>query len=177
MPVRHQVWHQFGSLWVRGVIWHPLGPHLTPGWPLAPLNLLKVPTEISQEVMTAYPLNCFTVPPPPRELTLPKLISQESECWICNWECLYCDSSQEIRWNIAWALRKSLGLWIQDFPWAQAIFHCISLLLSQYRYSIKQTIKSDKLRFILPCKSDCQPIFGIAQLVRQFTHVKTQKNI
>ena len=30
-----------------------LAAHLTPGRPLAPLNLLKVPTEISQEVMTA----------------------------------------------------------------------------------------------------------------------------
>ena len=47
MSVRHQVLHQFGSLWVRGVIKHPLGPHLTPGCPLAPLNLLKVPTEIT----------------------------------------------------------------------------------------------------------------------------------
>ena len=28
-----------------------------------------------------------------------------------------------------------------------------------------------KLRFILPCKSDCQPIFGIAQFVTRFTHV------
>ena len=50
---RHQVWHQFEvwhpfwSLWVRGVHWRPVGPHLTPGCPLAPLNLLKVPTEIT----------------------------------------------------------------------------------------------------------------------------------
>ena len=35
---------------------------------------------------------------------------QEAQCWSCNWECLYCDSSQDIRWNITWALRKSLGL-------------------------------------------------------------------
>ena len=34
----------------------------------------------------------------------------EGQCWICNWECLYCDSSQEIRWNIAPDLKKSLGL-------------------------------------------------------------------
>ena len=27
------------------------------------------------------------------------------------------------------------------------------------------------LRFILPCKSDCHPIFGITQFVMQFTHV------
>ena len=46
LNIRHQVWHQFGGLWVRGVHWHPLGPHLTPGCPLTPLNLLKVPTEI-----------------------------------------------------------------------------------------------------------------------------------
>ena len=46
LHVRHQVWHQFGGLWVRGVHWHPLGPHLTPGCPLTPLNLLKVPTKI-----------------------------------------------------------------------------------------------------------------------------------
>ena len=29
-----------------------------------------------------------------------------------------------------------------------------------------------KLRFILPCKSDCRPIFGIAQFVTGFTHVQ-----
>ena len=46
LHVRHQVWHQFGGLWVRGVHWRPLGPHLTPGCPMTPLNLLKVPTEI-----------------------------------------------------------------------------------------------------------------------------------
>ena len=48
LHVRHQVWHQFGGLWVRGVHWRPLGPHLTPGCPLTPLNLLKVPTEITR---------------------------------------------------------------------------------------------------------------------------------
>ena len=47
LHVKHQVWHQFGGLWVRGVHWRPLGPHLTPGCPLTPLNLLKVPTEIT----------------------------------------------------------------------------------------------------------------------------------
>ena len=47
LHVRHQVWHQFGGLWVRGVHWRPLGPHLTPGCPLTPLNLLKVPTSIT----------------------------------------------------------------------------------------------------------------------------------
>ena len=35
---------------------------------------------------------------------------QEGQCWICNWECLYCDSSRDIQWNIAWALGKSVGL-------------------------------------------------------------------
>ena len=60
---------------------------------------------------------------------------QEGQCWSCNWECLYCDSSRDIRWNIAWALGKSLGLCPWDFPWAQDIFHCISLLSSQYRFS------------------------------------------
>ena len=46
LHIRHQVWHQFGSLWVRGVHWHPLEPHLTPGCPLTRLNLLKVPAKI-----------------------------------------------------------------------------------------------------------------------------------
>ena len=40
------------------------------------------------------------------ESTLPVLISQEGQCWSCNWECLYCYSSQDIRWNVAWALGK-----------------------------------------------------------------------
>ena len=46
LHVRHQVWLQFEGLWVRGVHWHPLGQHLTPGYSLTPLNLLKVPTKI-----------------------------------------------------------------------------------------------------------------------------------
>ena len=29
------------------------------------------------------------------ESTLPKLISQEGQCWNCNWECLYCDWSRK----------------------------------------------------------------------------------
>ena len=53
-----------------------------------------------------------------------------------DWEWLYCDSSRGIRWNIAWALGKSLGLRPRDFPRAQAIFHRIPLLSSQYSYSI-----------------------------------------
>ena len=36
------------------------------------------------------------------------------------------------------ALRKSLGLRPLNFLWAQAIFHRISLLLSQYRYSLTE---------------------------------------
>ena len=64
---------------------------------------------------------------------------QEGQCWSCNWECLYCDSSRNTRWNIAWALGKSLGLCPRDFPQAQAIFHRKSLLLSQYRFSMNNT--------------------------------------
>ena len=52
-----------------------------------------------------------------------------------NWECLYCDSSQKIPWNRAWALRNSSGLCPRVCPRAQAIFHRKSLLSSQYRYS------------------------------------------
>ena len=43
------------------------------------------------------------------QLTLPILISLECQCWNCNWECLYCDLSREIRWNIAWALEFPSG--------------------------------------------------------------------
>ena len=53
-----------------------------------------------------------------------------------DWEWLYCDSSRGIRWNIAWALGKSLGLRPRDFPRAQAIFHRIPLPSSQYSYKI-----------------------------------------
>ena len=63
-----------------------------------------------------------------------RLHSQEGQYWNCNWEYLYYDSSRDIRLNIAWALRKSLGLCPWDFLWAKAIFHCISLLSSQYGY-------------------------------------------
>ena len=35
----------------------------------------------------------------------------------------------------------------------------------------EQDMALNKLRFILPCKSDCHPIFGILQFVTQFTHV------
>ena len=30
--------------------------------------------------------------------------------WSCNWECLYGDSSRDIRWTLAWVLGKSFGL-------------------------------------------------------------------
>ena len=39
------------------------------------------------------------------------------------WQCLYYDWSQDIQWNIAWALWESLELCPQDFPRAQALFH------------------------------------------------------
>ena len=48
---------------------------------------------------------------------------------------LYCDERMDLRWNIAWAWKKSQGLSPMDFLRAQAIFHCISRLESQYRYS------------------------------------------
>ena len=35
------------------------------------------------------------------ESSLPVLISQEGQCWICNWECLYRDLSPDIQQNIA----------------------------------------------------------------------------
>ena len=44
------------------------------------------------------------------ESTLPIMNSQEGQCWSCNWECVYCDSSQETQWNIAWALGISFWL-------------------------------------------------------------------
>ena len=68
-----------------------------------------------------------------RESTLPILSYQEGHTGSItfrNWECLYYDWSRDIRLNIAWALRKSLGLRPRDFPWAQAIFHRISVLSS-----------------------------------------------
>ena len=37
--------------------------------------------------------------------------------------------------------------------------------------SAEQNFKKYILRFILPCKSACYPIFGITQFVTQFTHV------
>ena len=48
---------------------------------------------------------------------------------------LYCDKRRNIWWNIAWARGKSRGQSLGDFPRAQAIFHCISWLKSQYRHS------------------------------------------
>ena len=67
------------------------------------------------------------------ESTLPILSYQEGhtgKITFKHWECLYYDSSRDVRWNLAWALGKSLGLRPQDFPHAQAIFHGISLLSS-----------------------------------------------
>ena len=40
---------------------------------------------------------------------------EQGQCWSCNWECLYCDSSRDVQWNIAWALGKSLELRPWDF--------------------------------------------------------------
>ena len=48
---------------------------------------------------------------------------------------LYYDERRDIRWNIAWARGKSRGRSPRDFPRAQAIFHRISRLESQYRHS------------------------------------------
>ena len=48
---------------------------------------------------------------------------------------MYYDLSQDIRWNIARALGKSLGLRPRIFPRTQAKFQCISLLSSLYRYN------------------------------------------
>ena len=67
---------------------------------------------------------------------------QEGQFWSCNRECLYCDLSRDIWWNIAWALGKSLGFCPLDFPGVQAIFHRISLLLSQNRFSITTSLAS-----------------------------------
>ena len=47
-----------------------------------------------------------------------------------------CDSSRDIRWNKAWALGKCHGFCPLDFLRVHAIFHSISLLSSQYRYSL-----------------------------------------
>ena len=67
MSVKHQVWHQFWSILVRGVQCRPLGPHLTPGCPLAPLNLLKVPTEITwRSYDSLTPWIASLCPPPPQ---------------------------------------------------------------------------------------------------------------
>ena len=76
------------------------------------------------------------------ESILPILISQVGQYWICNWECLYSDSSQEKQWNIAWgwtwvwAWAWALGKIPWALPSAQARFDWISLLSSQYRYNV-----------------------------------------
>ena len=48
---------------------------------------------------------------------------------------LYCDKRRDMQSNIAWARGKSQGRRSRDFLKAQAIFHCISWLESQYRHS------------------------------------------
>ena len=48
---------------------------------------------------------------------------------------LYCDERRDRRWNISWARGKSWGRSLRDFPRAQAIFHRVSRLESQYRHS------------------------------------------
>ena len=48
---------------------------------------------------------------------------------------LYCDERRDILWNIAWAWGKSQSQSPLDFPRTQAIFHRMSRLESQYRYS------------------------------------------
>ena len=53
-----------------------------------------------------------------RRINSSNICLQEGQCWSCNWECLNCDSSRDIRWNIAWALGKSLGL----RPWDLIIY-------------------------------------------------------
>ena len=49
-----------------------------------------------------------------------------------------CRGCKMSRWQNVWLqnVEKSLGLRPRDFPWAQAIFHRLPLLSSQYSYSI-----------------------------------------
>ena len=118
MSLRHQVWHQFGSLWVRGAHWRPLGPHLTPGCPLAPLNLLKVPTEItwrSYDGLTPWIASLCppTPPPPPHILILSKvwLLFKALALWadafyklkcpsVCVFVCLFAPTFWSLMSNI-----------------------------------------------------------------------------
>ena len=48
---------------------------------------------------------------------------------------MYCNKRRGIRWNIAWDQGKSRGRSPRDFPRAQAIFHRIPRLESQYSHS------------------------------------------
>ena len=69
------------------------------------------------------------------------------------------DLSRDTQWNIAWALKKSLGLCPRDVHQAQAIFHPISLLSSRYRYSPAVNILS-RLCFIFVCYSNWTNLQG-----------------
>ena len=88
-----------------------------------------------------------------------------------NWEWLYCDLSWGIQWNIVCALGKSLGLCPRDFPWAQATFHHIPLLLSQYSFSFElPTVQCDKLLqpfFLSPCQLAGWPFVTMRQCLKQ----------
>ena len=83
MSVRHKVQHQFGSLWVRGVHCRPLEPDLIPGCPPAPLNLLRVPTEITRRSYDSLtPWNASLGPPPhPKVYISPSTIARVTEDW------------------------------------------------------------------------------------------------
>ena len=37
------------------------------------------------------------------------LLSMKRQCWTCNFKCQSCDSSQDIQWNVARALRNPSG--------------------------------------------------------------------
>ena len=60
---------------------------------------------------------------------------------------------------------KSSIEWVRGFQGCLYGRHCI-ILTWRWKTDILHI-----LRFILPCQSDCYPIFGIFQLVTQFTHV------
>ena len=86
---------------------------------------------------------------------------QEGQCWSCNWECLYCDLSRDIWWNIAWALGKSLGFQPRNFPRAQAIFPCISLLSLQYKFNCEKKIFW--FYWIKPVNKNAQPVVAVTE--------------
>ena len=83
MSVRHKMQHQFGCIWVRGVYCRPLEPHLIPGCPAAPLNLLKVPTEItwrSYDSLTPW-IASLGPHPHPKVYISPSTIAWVTEDW------------------------------------------------------------------------------------------------